>query len=184
MLAATSSAEPFLGGSSFLGLAGFGVGAGVGGSWGENDIYGAELDIKFITVGVYIKGDDAEMAYQDGVNWCVGAGNDVANWGEQAWSDSTQFFKGAADGFVGVMDSAINDISVTLDKTAEGIQLITSTTNDTLVSGAKTVANVSEEVWDDVATGTTDVVNTVSDGLNDAGQSAGKFIVKTWKSIF
>ena len=159
---------------------GFGVGAGVGGSWGENDLYGAEIDIKFFKVGVYVKGSDAEQVFNDGVNWVVGAANDVADWGEGAWNDATQFFKNAGEEFVGGMESAFNGLKVGLDKTGEGFEFLGQTFTDTATSAAKDVENFAEDTWNTVASGTDTAINE----LGNAAEEVGGFFVKTWNSIF
>lgn len=70
---------------------GFGIGAGAGAAWGENDQYGAEVDVKFISLAVYVHGDDAVEVYDESKDWIVGAANDTADWSEVAFDDASSF---------------------------------------------------------------------------------------------
>ncbi|MEM7311384.1 MAG: hypothetical protein AAF682_32265, partial [Planctomycetota bacterium] len=163
---------------------GVGIGAGVDGKWGENDIYGGEIDVKFFKVGVYIKGEDAEQVFNDGVDWCVGAGNSVANWGETAWGDTVGFFEDAGDGFLGFANNAFDGLTYGFDSTVDGLEFLAGNFEETFTGTAKDIENFGSDTWNDIEEGGGQVISDIEDGWNDATGEAGNFITTTWNSIF
>lgn len=153
---------------------GFGVGGGVSGKWGDNDQYGAEIDIKFVKFGVYLKGSDVEDAFEPAVDWIAGAANDTADWTVGAWEDTKDWFEQAGqdtgEAFVNFFDDT-EDFFVDMGSTIEdGFVQFGKDTETAFVEFGNDVETVVDDIGDSVG----DFVDT----MENTGKAIGSFFGK------
>lgn len=163
---------------------GFGIGAAVGGSWGDNDQYGAEVDIKLFSLAVYVSEDDANEVFDESKDWIEGAANDTATWTEDAWEDTSSYTAdniGAITNPVVEFTNKVGNGSVDFFSTFGGasgnlLEGILKAGNQAGVLGSIPGAGAVGGVID--AVGSSSAGQTVSSGVN-AGISGGAKVGKS-----
>ena len=147
--------------------AGVGNGWYVAGSWGQNDQYGATVDLPIIpiAVSVYVKGDDVVNVANDIGDFAIETYDDVANFAEHAWDATSDWSEGAA-----------NDVAAGVEDTYNDARAAVSKVGNTAIILAEDATGDFLNLIDDVGAGLSDALDDVSDAFATVGSSFGSVI--------
>lgn len=147
--------------------AGVGTGWYIAGSWGQNDQYGATIDLPIIPVAVsiYVKGEDVENVANAIADWTIEAYDDAAAFASNAWNAAGDWAEGAGNSVLAGVSDEYNVARATV-----------STFASQAIIFAQDEAGDFVNTIEDIGSGLSSALNEVGSAFASVGSTFGQAI--------